>query len=221
MTTDLYTMNSNGSEMTRLTTIGYGNFEPVWSPDGSQIAFTHDKGEYAEIYVMNADGSNIRNLTNNTGQRIFDVNPAWSADGKQIAFLSQQERGAKAAIYIMNADGSDRRLLVRDTVFEAPSSVRFAWSPDGEKIAFSYPQCSGSPGVDIVLVSSDGTNLRKLLTLEQYGPFELCWSPDSKYLAYGTFYLREGMFVTSIENPKPVALTGDSVRLAGKCAWAQ
>ena len=75
--------------------------EPVWSPDGHQIAFVSAPDRSQEIYVMNADGSPQTRLTNNLAD---DYSPAWSPDGRQIAFIS--DRDGNNEIYVMNADGS-------------------------------------------------------------------------------------------------------------------
>ena len=63
---------------TRCTSRGEENFLPVWSPDGTQIAFQSNRDGNAEIYVMNRDGSNIRRLTNNPA---IDTTPTWSPTG--------------------------------------------------------------------------------------------------------------------------------------------
>jgi hypothetical protein len=80
---------------------------PAWSPDGRQIAFESNLDGDMEIFVMNADGSNVRQLTHNT---LWDEGPAWSPDGTRFAF----SRGADDLhldIWTMNADGSDARQL--------------------------------------------------------------------------------------------------------------
>jgi TolB protein len=63
---------------------------PAWSPDGKQVAFTTNRDGNYEIYVMNADGSDPRNLTRHRGQDNF---PAWSPDGKRVAFVSNRAGG--------------------------------------------------------------------------------------------------------------------------------
>ena len=78
------------------------SFDPAWSPDGQKIAFTSNRdggGNDWDIYVMNADGSDIARLTDGAGNEY----PAWSPDGQKIAFSS--DRGGDSDIYVMNADG--------------------------------------------------------------------------------------------------------------------
>jgi Tol biopolymer transport system component len=115
---DLYVMNADGSGVTRLTNVARLTHNPavdesiwfpsptggpVWSPDGSRIAFIADRpgdGNGA-IYVVNADGSGLTNLSNSPGS---DGVGAWSLDGSRIAFTSN--RDGNTEIYVVNADGS-------------------------------------------------------------------------------------------------------------------
>jgi TolB protein len=86
---------------------------PVWSPDGTQIAFMHRQHDHWEIYVMNADGSGRWPLTSSSAlleRRPNNVSPAWSPDGEEIVFLS--DRGGKWEFYVMNAGGSDQRKIL-------------------------------------------------------------------------------------------------------------
>ena len=80
---EIYVMNSDGTNQTRLTNNSTADFEPSFSPDGSKIAFTSFRDGNSEIYVMNADGTNQTNLSNNSA---FDGQPSFSPDGSQIAF---------------------------------------------------------------------------------------------------------------------------------------
>jgi Tol biopolymer transport system component len=80
---------------------------PAWSPDGRQIAFESTMDGDREIYVMNADGSNIRQLTHNT---LWDEGPAWSPDGTKLAFSSGAD-DLHLDIWTMNVDGSDPKQL--------------------------------------------------------------------------------------------------------------
>ena len=110
-TTEIYLMNADGSNPTRLTNFGSA-FQPSFSADGTKIAFVSDgpsrDGNY-EIYVMNADGSNQTRLTNNPA---FDFYPSFSPDGSKIAFSS--DRDGNYEIYVMNADGSSQTNLTNN-----------------------------------------------------------------------------------------------------------
>jgi len=102
--------------------------------DGTKIAFTSTRDGNAEIYVMDADGSNQTNLTNDSGD---DTDAAWSPDGETLAFSSR--RGARTGIWTMNADGS---APVELTFPECPNQHRPqdtspVWSDDGTQIAFT------------------------------------------------------------------------------------
>jgi Tol biopolymer transport system component len=73
----------------------------AWSPDGTKIAFSSDIGGDHDLYVMNADGTNVQALTDNNSD---DGSASWSPDGAQIAFMS--DRDGDWEIYVMNSDGS-------------------------------------------------------------------------------------------------------------------
>ena len=100
---DVYSINVNGSGKTNLTHLVSASVVtgPDWSPDGTQIVFaSNHEGDY-EIYRMQADGSNIIPLTDNTSE---DMEPRWSPDGSKIAFLS--DRDGISEVYLMNPDGT-------------------------------------------------------------------------------------------------------------------
>ncbi|HJR07118.1 MAG TPA: S8 family serine peptidase [Pyrinomonadaceae bacterium] len=149
---EIYTINSDGTEETRLTTHDYSDdMWPEYSPDGTQIAFTSGRGDdlYYQIYLMNADGTNVRRLTNN--QLGHNAESAWSPDGKQIAFRSS--RDGDWEIYVINVDGTNERRLTN----AAGADIDPAWSPDGTKIAF--PSFRDSPyNIEIYMMNADGSN---------------------------------------------------------------
>ena len=107
---EIYVMNADGSNQTRLTKIPADSVHPRWLPDSKQIVFAHGPtdGSY-EIYLMKADGSDPSALTDNPGWRDNNFGGRWSADGMQIIFWS--ERDGNAELYVMNADGSNQTRL--------------------------------------------------------------------------------------------------------------
>jgi Tol biopolymer transport system component len=118
-------VNLLGQDRKELTQAGLNNW-PSYSPDGRQIAFGSSRDGNYEIYVMHADGSNVRRLTMNP---CMDVRPAWSPDGRRLAFTSN--RDGNYEIYVMNADGSGLR-----RVTDNPERDDYAvWHPDGRRLA--------------------------------------------------------------------------------------
>jgi Tol biopolymer transport system component len=127
----IYIQDLRHHQLTKLTT--FNAAVPVWSPDGKQIAFVTSQrdGNY-EIYVINADGTNLRRLTYNP---YFDGLPSWSPDSRQIAFVSAGDRlQSSFDIYVMDADGTNVNQL---THFGNASSP--VWR------VISQPEQNGSP----------------------------------------------------------------------------
>ena len=182
----LYVMNPDGSQIRRLTHSleNESDSRPVWSPDGSQIAFQRRRIINAfevewdtEIYVINADGSNPRNLTQHPDT---DSGPSWSPDGSQIAFASF--RGGGWNIYVMDVDGANVKRLT-DNNLEFGFAARPSWSPNGEKIAYE-----GQAGRDrsVFVMHANGKNPLRLSDQGDQGIVHLRprWSPDGNRIIY-------------------------------------
>jgi WD40 repeat protein len=119
---DLWVMNSDGTGRTQITFSG-GISEPAWSPDGSTIAFALGN----DIYLIDADGSNLTNVTNSPAA---DQVPSWSPDVARIAFSTN--RDGNFEIYTMNVDGTGLQRVTSNSVPDRSP----AWSPNGTRIAF-------------------------------------------------------------------------------------
>jgi Tol biopolymer transport system component len=179
---EIYSMNSDGTSQTRLTSNEVYDIMPAWSPDCSKIVFVSERDNNPEIYSMNADGSNQTRLTVNSA---YDYSPNWSPDGTKIAFVSNRGISQNTTstvnkinykIFVMNADGSDQVLLTDNSIDdESPK-----WSPDGKKLAFVSTR-DGNP--EIYLINADGTNLIRLTNNQTYDLMP-AWSPDGSKLAF-------------------------------------
>ena len=104
---------------------------PVWSPDGTRIAYMSDRGGDFNIYIMDIDGDKDRQLTVDPNA---DVSPVWSPDSSKIAFVSA--RVGYENIYVMDADGGNLQQLTDDPVWALNPPRSPAWSPDGTRIIF-------------------------------------------------------------------------------------
>ena len=138
-----------------------------------KIAFTSNRDGNLEIYVMNADGTGVKNLTNNPNG---DGNPAWSPDGSRIAFLSV--RDGNHEIYVMNADGTGVKNLTNNPNGDGNP----AWSPDGSRIAFLSVRDGNH---EIYVMNADGTGVKKL-TNNPAGDAYPAWSPDGSRIIFSS-----------------------------------
>jgi hypothetical protein len=124
---EIWIMSADGSDEHRLVE-GRDAYFPSWSPDGTEIAFTSMDGTNANISVVNADGSNVRRLTDDPAH---EDQPAWAPDGRSIAFTSAG--GSRdPGIYTVAPDGTGVTELLPDP---DPANLGFAWSPDGTSMA--------------------------------------------------------------------------------------
>jgi Tol biopolymer transport system component len=153
----LFVMDTDGTNVRRVTTTG-SDYDPHWSPDGTQIVFTRQEVVEAggrsvatsDIFVMKADGSDVRRLTNGD-DRNTNLYPQWAPDGTKIAYLAGIT-GGPGALVVMNADGSNPVSLVERNVvgiswqaLPLPNiSVEPTPMPPGEDLGLGFPVCNVS-----------------------------------------------------------------------------
>jgi Tol biopolymer transport system component len=180
---EIYTMDPDGTNVTRLTTNAVDNVDderPAWSPNHKRIVFDSNrdrKGQHSDIYVMNADGSEVTPLTRGP-EGAFNGNASWSPDGTKIVFEST--RTGTSEIYTMDADGTNERQLTRDgEKVPGTAAADPVWSVDDE-IAFAS-RISGN--WQIYVMNADGRG-RVRLTDNQATELGPAWSPDGEKLLF-------------------------------------
>ncbi len=206
--TELYMVNTDGTGLMRLTDNPGRESFPVWSPDGTQIAFHSNRDTIGDVFVMNIGGSGQTNLTKGRG---YDFYPVWVPDRPQIVFLSARDGGFQ--FYMVNTDGSGLTMLdsglppseltpsqLRNwalteeyqyylydgdswkTIQDSGSALgEFpTWSPDGTQIAF---HSNRDGNMEIYVMDANLSELTRLTNNEANDMFPT-WSPDGSQIAF-------------------------------------
>ena len=197
---ELNVANADGSDVRLLTAHAD---DPAWSPDGTRIAFSRN----GDVHVMDADGSNPINLTD---QPDTNSQPAWSPDGTQIAIAS--DRDGNREVYVMSADGSNPVNLTN----HAGDDEEPIWSRDGQKIAFTSDRTGNR---EVYVMRADGSDPVNL-TNDAADDSQPAWSPDGAKIAFTTD--RDGnreIYVMNADGSNPVNLTNSPADDA-EPAWA-
>ena len=202
---------SAATPIRQLTTTEAANLRPTWSPDHSKIAFQSNRDGAYHIYVMDADGSNTKQLS--SGDNVDDRHPAWSPDGKFIAVDSGDT--GRRDIWVIEVATQRRTQITRTEAFASFPS----WSPDGKRIAF-YVYRGGT--MDLWTTGRDGSGTQQLtkeLASEAQSQCTFAchsarWSPDSTRLAFSDGELTHVLLLSAVANTgtAPLVVSPDGER---------
>jgi TolB protein len=182
-------MAADGGDVRRLTDDPALDLFPVYSPDGSKIAFTSDRAGTVDIWVMDADGSNLVQLTQFENDSLDDYHPTWSPDGEQIAFVrGKVPPGADGKLWVIDADGSNGHVLLDTPLVFFPR-----WSSDGTRIAFVTGDW---PEVRVGLLDLATGTVTDVVAGNQPQ-----WSPDSNRLLVSVIEGTGGFGIVDLDVP--------------------
>ncbi|MBA3074444.1 MAG: DUF5050 domain-containing protein, partial [Anaerolineae bacterium] len=192
---EIYRMDPDGSNQVNLTNDPADDFDPVWSPDGSQIAFVSNRenetpGQF--IYVMNADGSELHQLTYENGSEF----PDWSHDGSALTYTSNGD------IYVIDVDGSGQSVNLTNS---PEKEHRSSWSPDGSLILFTMGEDQNQ---NIYVIDPDGSN--KTQVTDNGRNHEAKWTIDGRIFTGWGWVEQEQFCNNCVVNPD-----GSDIREAG------
>lgn len=192
---DIFESDYNGNNIKNLTNIMGYDAEASWSPDGKLIAFASNRRAYSDklseeeaalfnknpaalidIYIMDADGSNVKRLTHTNS---YDGGPFFSPDGKRIVWRRFDTNGRIAEIYTMNIDGSDQKQI---TNLDAMSWAPF-YHPSGEYIVFST-NLHGHRNFELYIVDVDGKQKPVRVTDKEGFDGLPVFTPDGQYITW-------------------------------------
>ncbi len=204
---ELYMMDYDGHNQTRLTFNKVTDYMPAWSSDGRKIAYTSYQGTRAILYILEVyEGKRHEVYSKGT-----TFAPNFSPDGKKLVFCSQEESG-NSEIYVANSDGKNvRRLTFNKSIDTAP-----CWSPTSRQIAFTSDR-GGTP--QIYIMDAEGSNVTRVSFGGTYHDAP-AWSSQGDNIAYVSRVDQIfDLYLLNLRNKQIIKLTEGNARNESPC-WS-
>ena len=195
---EIYIMDYDGHNQTRLTKNDWIDISPSLSPDGKHIAFTSYKKHNPDLYIMSRYGKNLRPLSLGGG---LNATPAWGPGAEKILFTSSRDENAE--VYCLDQDGKNFKRLTRNRAIDTSP----CWSPTGKEVVFTSDR-SGTP--QIYLMDIEGANVTRLTYHGTYNGSP-DWSPDGQEISYvSRIGINFDIFIMNVSSGDLRRLTIDS-----------
>jgi Tol biopolymer transport system component len=205
VTGEIYAVNPDGTGLTQLTDLPRREvaFDQVWSADGTRIVFSSNQTRNFGVFVMRADGTHVREVTD--ARHFDDFWTTWFPGGRKIAFSRCLRTGEGCALFTVRVDGSHLQQMTpyHHDVFDVAASV----SPDGSQIALTRTLARGVFS-QIIVMNADGTGAHHI-TPARLEAFVAEWSPDGERLIYSNACCKYNskIFVSAADGSGRVRLT--------------
>lgn len=177
---DIFEANPDGSELKRLTDAKGYDAEGAYSPDGKQIVFGSMRTGSMELFIMDADGSNVRQLTKTPN--CYNGGPFFSPDGKRVIFRSDRTEKDRLQLFVINADGTGERCLTTKPTWVCWGPY---WHPDGKHVIYAGADhgTGGRPNYDLYWLNVE-TGKETRITSAPGADVLPVFSPDGKKLMW-------------------------------------
>lgn len=177
---DIFESNPDGSELKRLTDAKGYDAEGAYSPDGKSIVYCSQRTGNLEIFIMNADGTNPRQLTKTS--KCYNGGPFFSPDGKRIVFRSDRKEKDRLQLFVINVDGTGERCIA-----DKPTWVCWGpyWHPDNKHVIYAGAdhETGGRPNYDLYWINVD-TGKETRITFAPGADVLPVFSPDGKKIMW-------------------------------------